>query len=171
MSLLTWVSPKAVKGKTSKIEGKGLFALQKISKDEIVAVKGGHIVDRRAMDEIWKWNEDSELQIADDLYITPLEKSEIGGSMMYLNHSCEPNVGLAGNIIFVAMRDIDSGEELTIDYAMIDGDEDDAMECRCGSRNCRKTIRGTDWKRKDLQEKYKGYFSWFLEQRIKDSRV
>jgi len=37
---------------------------------------------------------------------------------MFLNHSCEPNVGILGQIIFVAMRNIDSGEELTIDYAL-----------------------------------------------------
>ena len=26
--------------------------------------------------------------------------------MLFLNHSCEPNVGIPGNIVLVAMRDI-----------------------------------------------------------------
>jgi uncharacterized protein len=26
--------------------------------------------------------------------------------MLFINHSCEPNVGFAGNIVLVAMRDI-----------------------------------------------------------------
>ena len=42
---------------------------------------------------------------------------------MHLNHSCEPNLGLQGQIAFVAMRDIAADEELTFDYAMTD-DED-----------------------------------------------
>jgi len=40
--------------------------------------------------------------------------------MLFINHSCEPNVGFAGNVVLVAMRDIEAGEELTTDYAMFD---------------------------------------------------
>jgi hypothetical protein len=32
---------------------------------------------------------------------------------------------------------------------------------------CRKTITGLDWMRKDLQEKYRGYFSRYLERKIR----
>jgi hypothetical protein len=47
-----------------------------------------------------------------------------------INHSCEPNVGFAGNIILVAMREVIAGEELTTDYALFD-DYDGQMICRC----------------------------------------
>ena len=40
--------------------------------------------------------------------------------MLFINHSCEPNVGFAGNTVLVAMRDISPGEELTTDYALFD---------------------------------------------------
>ncbi len=53
--------------------------------------------------------------------------------MMRVNHSCQPNVGMGGNILLVSMRDIAAGEELTIDYALFLGDPGFAMECRCGS--------------------------------------
>lgn len=43
-------------------------------------------------------------------------------STYILNHLCNPNVGVRGEITFVAMRDIKAGEELTTDYAMIDDD-------------------------------------------------
>lgn len=33
--------------------------------------------------------------------------------MLFVNHSCEPNVGFAGNTVLVAMRDISPGEALT----------------------------------------------------------
>jgi hypothetical protein len=74
--------------------------------------------------------------------------------MMRVNHSCEPNVGMGGNVLLVAMRDIAAGEELTIDYAMFLGDSGFAMACRCGTAACRGAVRGTDWMRADAQERY-----------------
>jgi len=42
------------------------------------------------------------------------------GSMIFSNHSCEPNIGVQGQIVFVAIRDIAAGEELTHDWATTD---------------------------------------------------
>ena len=39
----------------------------------------------------------------------------------FMNHSCEPNAGLSGQVVLVAMRDIRDGEEILYDYAMSDG--------------------------------------------------
>jgi hypothetical protein len=86
---------------------------------------------------------------------------------MFLNHSCEPNVGVSGQIMYVAMRNIRSGEELTLDYAMID-DAPIRMKCGCSSPRCRGIITGKDWKRKDLQKKYGDYFAWFILQKIRN---
>jgi hypothetical protein len=69
--------------------------------------------------------------------------------MLFINHSCEPNVGFAGNTVLVAMRDISPGEELTTDYALFD-DYDGMMQCRCGTPSCRATIGGQDWQRRDM---------------------
>jgi hypothetical protein len=70
-----------------------------------------------------------------------------------------------GQIIFVALRDIAAGEELTHDWATTD-DAVYTVECRCGSAACRRIITGKDWQQKDLQQKYRGLFSWYLEQKI-----
>ena len=86
--------------------------------------------------------------------------------MIFRNHSCDPNLGVQGQIIFVAMRDIQSGEELTHDWATTDAD-DYEMECKCNAANCRKIITGRDWRRRDLQKKYAGYLSWYLDEKIK----
>lgn len=64
------------------------------------------------------------------------------------------------------MRDIPVGAELTIDYAMIDGDPAERMACSCGARECRKVITGGDWRRPELQRRYAGYFSRYLNDRI-----
>jgi hypothetical protein len=80
--------------------------------------------------------------------------------MILVNHSCAPNVGMGGNILLVSMREIAAGEELTIDYALFLGDPGFAMDCRCGAPTGRGIVRGTDWMRADLQERYSGWFSW-----------
>ena len=85
--------------------------------------------------------------------------------MMHLNHSCDPNLGIQGQIVFVALRDIEKDEELTFDYAMTD-DEVYEMKCNCGTPHCRGIVTGKDWMRKELQKKYDGYFSWFIQKEI-----
>src|SRR3989442_10481748 len=165
MPSLSFISPKAVV-KESPIHGQGLFAIEPISKGEIVCVKGGYIFDRQTLRSMPDWYRAAEVQIADDLYIGPVDSDEREGSMIFSNHSCDPNLGVQGQIIFVAMRDIQSGEELTHDWATTDA-EDYEMECKCNAANCRKIITGRDWQRRDLQKKYAGYMSWYLDEKIK----
>jgi SET domain-containing protein len=162
---MSYRSPKTIV-KDSPIEGRGLFAAAPIAAGEIVAVKGGHIFDRKTLERVQPELGPAEIQIGEDLFIGPLDASEREGSMIFSNHSCEPNLGVVGQVIFVAMRDIEAGEELTHDWAMTDDDQS-RMECHCGASTCRKTVTGQDWRRPDLQEKYRGFFSWYLEQKIR----
>jgi uncharacterized protein len=164
MQRSSYLSPKT-RVKNSPIQGKGLFAIEAIRKGEVVAVKGGHIFDRKTLNRIKKSLGPAEIQIAEDMFIGPLTKGERPGSMIYSNHSCDPNIGVQGQIIFVAMRDIQPGEELTHDWAMTD-DDDYVMDCNCGSQKCRRVITGKDWKRRDLQKKYGVYMSWYLREKI-----
>ena len=162
---LSHLSPKT-EVRESKIHGRGLFAVIEISKHEIVAVKGGHIVDRKALREkITPRLGPVEIQINGDLFIAPVSDEECELSMLYLNHSCDPNLGIRGEITFVAMRDIRAGEELTHDWAMTD-DDDYSIKCTCGAPDCRKTLTGKDWQRPDLQKRYSGYFSAYLARKI-----
>jgi uncharacterized protein len=150
----------------SKIHGRGLFAIADIAKNEIVAIKGGHIVDRKTLREkITPVLGPVEVQIADDLFIAPVTDEEREMSMLYSNHSCDANVGVRGEITFVAMRDVHRGEELTHDWAMTD-DDGYSVECNCGAANCRKILTGKDWQRPDLQKRYAGYFSAYLARKI-----
>ena len=98
----------------------------------------------------------SEIQIADGFYLVALTDEEYEPVMLFLNHSCEPNVGFAGNSVLVAMCDVAPGEELTTDYALFDTSSDE-MACRCGQLSCRGQITGADWKLPELQAKYAGY--------------
>lgn len=165
---LTYFSPKAEK-RISAIEGRGLFAKSIIKKGEIVVVKGGYILTKAQRDEIGKDLGPSEIQITEDLFIGPATESEREGGMMHLNHSCEPNLGLQGQIVYVALRDIQINEELTFDYAMTDDDPYE-MRCQCGTVVCRGIVTGADWKKPEIQRKYDGYFSWFIQRRIDAAR-
>lgn len=164
----SWFSPKVEK-RTSPIEGRGLFARAPISAGEIVAVKGGAVMDSASFALIQDEVSPAEIQIEDDLYIAPRSAQEVEPNILCLNHSCDPNVGVRGQITFVAMRDVASGSELTIDYAMIDGDPNERMECACGTAQCRGTITGDDWQRPEIRRRYEGYFSRFLEERMRSA--
>jgi uncharacterized protein len=166
----SWVTPKAARGLESNVAGRGLVAVEAIGKDEVVAVKGGHIVSTAEVDSLPDRLQNSDVQITDDLHLVALSDDEYESVMLFLNHSCEPNVGFGGNTVLVAMQDIEAGEELTTDYALFD-DSDGSMECNCGRALCRRRIDGQDWMRTDLQRRYRGYFSWYLERRIQHTPV
>jgi SET domain-containing protein len=161
---LSYISPKTAV-RESPIHGRGLFAVEPIPAGEVVCVKGGYVFDRETLRSMPGWYRAAEIQVAEDLFIGPVEEREREGGIVFSNHSCEPNIGVRGQIVFVAMRDVRAGEELTHDWATTD-DDDYELECRCGSAGCRRVITGQDWRRKDLQEKYAGYFSWYLAEKI-----
>ena len=63
----------------------------------------------------------------------------VGSPDRYLNHSCDPNVYLrfgANRIDVVAVRDIEAGCELTLDY-LINNPGGDSWPCHCGAPRCR----------------------------------
>jgi SET domain-containing protein len=169
LTVSSFISPKATKGASSDIEGRGLIAVAPIAAGEIVAIKGGHIVDTATLHTLPERLQNSDVQIADGFHLAALEEAEYEPVMLFLNHSCEPNVGFAGNIVLVAMRDIAAGEELTTDYALFD-DYDGEMECRCGTASCRGVISGRDWQRPELQQRYGDHFSWYLRRRFGSGR-
>ncbi len=142
------------------------MAVRAIDKDEVVAVKGGHIVTTEQLRSLPERLQNSGVQITDDLHLVALAEEEYEAVMLFINHSCEPNVGFAGNVVLVAMREIDAGEELTTDYALFD-DYEGSMECTCGRPTCRRRVGGRDWMRPDLQARYLGYFSWYLDRRLR----
>ena len=165
MAPLSYRSPKA-EVRESKIHGRGLFATADIAAGEVVAVKGGHIISREQLrGQVTPRLGPVEIQIGDDLFITPVTQGQRDGSMLYSNHSCNANLGMRGEITFVALRDIRAGEELTHDWATTD-DDDYSLQCKCGSPQCRGTLTGKDWQRPELQERYAGYFSAYLAEKI-----
>jgi hypothetical protein len=128
-------------------------------------MKGGYIFTQQEWNSAKGTLSPAEIQVARGLYIAPSRPDEIAGDMVYSNHSCDPNIAIQGQIAFVAMRAIATGEELTHDWATTD-DLDYEMECRCASPRCRKVITGKDWMKPDLQDRYAGWFCWHIQRKI-----
>lgn len=169
--MFSWMNPKLEVRDTEKY-GKGVFAKEKLKKDETLFVMGGYILDIEGENRLQGFPEDKPIEISEDFSFSPLSPEDI--ELMpqhYVNHSCEPNAGWHGQVFMVAMRDIEKDEEIVYDYAMIISSNKDSknyftMECHCGAKNCRKIIDEDGWKNKKLQKKYKGYFQWYLQEKI-----
>ena len=164
-TIASWISPRARKGEPSRISGRGLIAVAPIARGEVVAVKGGHVIDTDTLRSLPPKLQNSEVQIAEGLHLAALSDDEYEPVMLFVNHSCAPNVGFAGNVVLVAMRDIAPGEELTTDSALFDGSGTETMECRCGTSSCRGVVGPDDWRDPRLRRRYAGWFSRYLADR------
>ena len=164
----SYLSPKTRVGK-SAIEGRGLFARRRIRKGEIVAIKGGHVYDARTLAKVKGRIAVSYIQIADRFFIGALTAAEVARNKIFINHSCAPNLGIRGQIMYVALRDIGAGEELTYDWAMEEHGSARTL-CRCGAPRCRRVLTGRDWMIPRLQRRYRGYFSTYLEDKIRHAK-
>jgi hypothetical protein len=160
----TWRSPK-IEVSDATLAGRGVIAITDIQKDEIVAIKAGNIITRAEIEQATDMAGDMALQIDDDFYLAPRKADEVEEMSVFINHSCDPNVGFRGQVVYVALRDISAGEELCHDYAM-ERSDDYALDCHCGSPLCRGKVSGEDWKRPELQQRYGDYFSIYIRNKI-----
>ena len=158
-----WLTPKA-QMRVTPGKGSGSFAISKISKGEIVASFGGNVINQSELTNYSTDRVSRSLQLNSDTYLLSGYVPEAGDM---INHSCEPNCGIAGTSSVQALRDIEIGEELSFDYAMSDSSQYDEFTCACGKDKCRVKIDGMDWQKKDLQAKYSNYFSAYIESLIK----
>ena len=159
----SWVDPRLEVCQFSA-RSTGIFTKVPIAKDTLLAVFGGTIMNKEAVLNLPARLIKNVLQIDDGLWIGSLytEKTD------FINHSCNPNSGLKGQICLVAIRDISSGEEITFDYATVVSEwvGMEPLNCNCQSSSCRKKIEANDWQCKELQKKYCGYFAFYIQKKI-----
>ncbi|MFA7244677.1 MAG: SET domain-containing protein-lysine N-methyltransferase [Candidatus Magasanikbacteria bacterium] len=160
----TFINPK-IEIKNSEISSKGMFAKEKIFKDEIVIKWGGEFFTTEEIK-----NKDKKyfliIQIDEDLW--SIEKRGEYEEDYFINHSCDSNVWMIDGRTFVARRNIEKGEEITVDYCLFESEDYVAKwECHCGVFDCRKKITGRDCLLPEIQLRYKGHFSPIVQKRIK----
>jgi uncharacterized protein len=125
--------------KQSSINGKGCFATTRFPRGKKIAEYTGEKISdleaaRRARTR-------RHLRICDIDGRWSLDGSYGGNGTHYINHCCEPNAymkNLYGHVLFFALREIQAGEEITVDYEQTL--LPDSKRCRCGAKSCRGTI-------------------------------
>lgn len=84
----------------SKIHGNGRFSLEKIQKGSLVLIINGPIIEKKLAP--------NKFPITEDLVINCDDS--------FVNHSIDNNLDLIGQIFFIANKEIQIDEELTMDY-------------------------------------------------------
>lgn len=133
--------------RSSAIHAAGCYTTTPIRKGTKVAEYTGPRLSKQEADTIY---EDSPLT-----YLFGLGDGSrvIDGHCMamFINHSCDPNCETDeqnGRVWITAVRNIPAGEEITYDYCLYDGGEDEA-HCNCGAGSC----RGTMYSEKEVRKR------------------
>jgi D-alanine-D-alanine ligase len=136
--------PYTMKG--NSIAGYGIYANKSIKEGEIIFKGEGRaqrIITRRFVER--NWNEDEKLHFRRYAY-------PVSGELFILwdedpsewapqNHCCDPNTGFDG-LNVLAIKNINEGDELTLDYTAFLDENMEPFQCRCNSANCRGEISG-----------------------------
>jgi uncharacterized protein len=155
-----WLTPRA-EVHASAIQGQGLFANTRITTGVVVMRLGGQLIDDAALGRLLPPY--SSLTVTNGLHLL----IDPAHPVRYGNHSCDPSLWHADATTLIARRDIEPGEELTIDYATHTGIETWTMNCACGSAICRGIVTGRDWRLPHLQRAYGHHWSPPLLDRIR----
>ncbi len=137
----TWVR----KGDSSA--GYGIFAARDLFEGDVVfpgEEQSFRLVSRRHLESTWTAEERETarhyaIPFSSELFAFWDRDPENWAPQ---NHSCDPNTAYRG-LDVVALRDIPSGQELTLDYATLCDESIPPFPCNCGAPNCRKEVRGT----------------------------
>ncbi|TAL46968.1 MAG: SET domain-containing protein-lysine N-methyltransferase [Chitinophagaceae bacterium] len=128
------------------ISGFGMYTVRNISSGELIfngEEKPQRLVTLRQMQQTWSEEEKEHFR----RYAYPISKEVFiiwdadPTEWAPQNHSCDANCAYDG-LNVVALRDIDKGEELTLDYAHFLDKNMEPFHCNCGSPNCRGLIMG-----------------------------
>jgi hypothetical protein len=164
----SWINPKLVAGR-SKIHGVGVIAAEPIAAGEKLMEFGGEIISPEDIEtEVYRMR--SIWQVGAGVYLALREDDPEPSLDENLNHSCDANAWLEGEVTLVARRPIAAGEEVTLDQGTWNHDEDeyvwDQDFCTCGAPACRKTLTHNDWRRADVRQAYCGHFHPFVQEMI-----
>ncbi|MEN6623710.1 MAG: SET domain-containing protein-lysine N-methyltransferase [Smithella sp.] len=143
-------SGRRIQVRQSKIHGRGVYAIRPIKAgDTVLEYKGKIITWRKALalhpHDPSQPNHTFYFHL-DDRHV--IDGNQNGNWARWINHSCEPNLEAEQDglrVFLKALRDIDVGEELVFDYAlMIEGRKTAKVRkehaCFCGSPTCRGTM-------------------------------
>ena len=104
------------------------------------------------------------VQKADGLHIT-LSPS----FLQYVNHACSPTAFFDTTFMqFVALKDVDEGEELTFFYPSTEWQMAQAFTCHCGNIDCLGTIQGAAFLPEKVLQRYR--LTDFIKRKLEERR-
>jgi SET domain-containing protein len=125
----------AVDVRLSRIDGQGAFAAEPIpARRKIGEIRGEAISVREARRRAKGVARIMIVELSDKRAI---DASQSTDPLRFTNHSCQPNAVLRirqGRVEFYAMRDVNAGEELTVNYG--ETHHEGQLRCRCGAPGC-----------------------------------
>lgn len=128
-----------LKIRNSRIYGRGCFTLSPLKARRKIATFAGELVrgKRRIAARILQQQERGVIKVI-ELHDALAIDGDVGGdATAHINHSCSPNAFMrvvpGERVAFFALRDIEAGEEITMDYR----DPDHPKVCECGAEQCR----------------------------------
>ena len=130
---------EGIEVRKSKIDGRGCFATAPFKKGRKIAEMTGERVSRVEAARRMRGKKRLHICAIDSYW--GVDGSRGGNGMQFVNHSCTPNTFMRithGHVLFFARRDIEPGEELTLDY--VESYHPDTYRCRCGAPSCRGTL-------------------------------
>jgi hypothetical protein len=117
--------------------GAGLFALRRFAAGDAILTINGRMQSGPTRYSIQL---DVDAHIEADAAL-PESEMRTRHPWRFLNHSCEPNAGVAGRRL-VALRSIEPGDQLTFDYTTTEADMAEPFDCHCGAAACIGRVRG-----------------------------
>jgi SET domain-containing protein len=166
----------AIEVRPSSIEGNGCFTTVPIAAGEVVERFRGEVIPTDRLADIEKsglYHCSLAISETESLLIAVFDPRQaesnvaVGSGVGGFNHSCDSNLWMRDAVTVEARRDIEAGEELTLDDALVSTEEWVLESCKCGTALCRGTPTGRDWRLPEVQQRYAGHFSPFLNERIK----
>jgi uncharacterized protein len=125
--------------KKSSLHGLGCFATVRFLKGNRIAEYAGEKITRKeAMRRMKRPDGKRISELEAEWYI---DGSVDGNQTQYINHSCDPNadaVVIGASLFIFALREIELGEEITVDY--LNSFEQDRSVCQCLTASCRQRI-------------------------------
>ena len=126
----------AVKVAPSQIDGQGAFAAEPIPpRLKIGEIRGESITVAEARIRATR---SDRIMIVELSPRKAIDFSKSADPMRYTNHSCQPNARLCirqGRVEFYALRAINQGEELTVNYG--ETHHEGRLRCQCGAPGCK----------------------------------
>ena len=125
----------AVVTRPSAIDGTGVFAAEPVpARRKIGEIRGERMSVDAARIRATRYERIMIVEVSVD---EAIDFAKSPDPMRYTNHACTPNARLCirqGRVEFYALRDIEPGAEITVNYGATH--HEGKLACRCGAPNC-----------------------------------